>query len=161
MALMRWDPWGELAALQRDVNELFGRTFGGRRMPMAPPVDAYRTDTGLRVRMELPGMRLEDIDVSVHGDQIVVSGEREAEEKVEDDRWVRRERSYGRFERAFTLPEGVDPAQITASFEHGVLQLDIPNPPERQPQKIQVGGGRPAEQATIETSTTQTPTEQA
>lgn len=139
MALVRWDPWGELAALQRDVNELFGRTFGATRRS-TPAVDAYQTDTGLRVRMDLPGMRLEDIDVSVHDRQLIVSGERETDEKIEDDRWVRRERTYGRFQRAFALPEGVEAADVTASFEHGVLQLDIPNPPERQPQRIQISG---------------------
>lgn len=143
MALIRWDPWSELATLQRDVNELFGRTFGpARRTPMAPPIDAHRTETGLRVRIELPGMGPEDVDVSVHDHQLVVSGVRETDEKIEEERWIRRERSYGRFQRAFTLPEGVDAEEITASFEHGVLQLDIPNPPERQPQKIQIGAGQ-------------------
>lgn len=146
MAIVRWDPWGDLAALQRDVNELFGRTFGmTRRTSMVPPVDAHRTETGLCVRMELPGMRLQDIEISVHDRQLVVSGEREAEEKIEEERWVRRERSYGKFQRAFTLPEGVSADQITATFENGVLQLDIPNPPERQPRKIQIGGGQHTE----------------
>lgn len=153
MAIIRWDPWGDLATLQRDVNELFGRTFGtARRNPTAPPVDAYRTETGLRVRMELPGMRLEDIDVSVHGGQLVISGERETDEKVEEERWVRRERSYGRFQRAFTLPEGVDASQVTATFEQSVLQLDIPNPPERQPHKIPINTGQQALGATEATT---------
>jgi HSP20 family protein len=155
MAVIRWDPWGELAALQRDVNELFGRTTGGaRRTPTVPPIDAYRTDAGLCVRMELPGMRPEDVDISVQEGQLVVSGEREFDQKIEEDRWVRRERSYGRFQRAFTLPEGTDADKITASFEHGMLQLDIPNPPERQPRKIQIKAGESGEQPAQVTGTT-------
>ncbi|MGH8902673.1 MAG: Hsp20/alpha crystallin family protein [Egibacteraceae bacterium] len=117
---------------------------------MVPPVDAYRTETGLCVRMELPGMRLEDINVSVHDNQLVVSGERETEKKVEEERWVRRERSYGRFQRGFMLPKGIDASQVTATFENGVLELDIPNPPERQPQKIRIGGGQYAGQERVE-----------
>jgi HSP20 family protein len=154
MAVIRWDPWGELSALQRDVNELFGRAWGTQRRTLAIlPIDAYRTETGLCVQMELPGMRLEDIDVSVHDGQLIISGERQAEEKVEDERWVRRERSYGRFQRGFTLPEGVDAAQITATLENGVLKLSIPNPPERQPQKIQIGGQSTGKQTAEVTET--------
>ncbi|MGH3921756.1 MAG: Hsp20/alpha crystallin family protein [Pseudonocardiaceae bacterium] len=157
MALIRWDPWTELAALQRDVNDLFGRTPSTtRRAPVAPPIDAYQTEWGLRVRMELPGIRPEDIDISVHDRQLVVSGERDTEDKVEEGQWVRRERSYGWFQRAFMLPEGVHADEIKASFEHGVLQLDIPNPPERQPRKIQIGG-QPATQQTVDVTET-TPT---
>jgi HSP20 family protein len=151
MALIRWDPWGELAALQRDVNELFGRTSStARRTPLVPPIDAYRTDGGLCVLMELPGMGPENVDISVQEGQLVVSGEREVDEKIADERWVRRERPSGRFQRAFTLPEGTDASRITASFEHGILQLDIPNPPERQPHKIQINAGQSASQQTVD-----------
>ena len=160
MAIVRWDPWGELTALQRDVNELLGRTFGTTRRT-TPVIDAYQTDTGLRVRMDLPGMRLEDIDVSVHDRQLIVSGERESDEKIEDERWVRRERTYGRFQRAFTLPEGVDAADITATFEQGVLQLDIPNPPERQPQKVQISGQSHEDQTATASEPTPSSTGQA
>ncbi|MGH8897569.1 MAG: Hsp20/alpha crystallin family protein [Egibacteraceae bacterium] len=158
MALIRWDPWSDLAALQRDVNQLIGRTPGtARPTPTAPPIDAYQTETGLRLRMELPGMRPEDVDISVHDRHLVVSGERHTEEKVAEERWVRRERSYGWFQRAFMLPEGVHADEITASFENGVLQLDIPNPPERQPRKIRISAGQHTGQQTVDVTQT-TPT---
>lgn len=162
MAVIRWDPWSEVAALQRDVNELFGRTFGASRRTAAtvPAIDAFRTDSGMRVRMELPGIPPEDIDISVHDRQLVVTGERRTEEKVEEDRWVRRERSYGRFQRALTLPEGTNADQIKASFEHGVLQLDIPEPAARQPRKIEVSSTRPAGEQTVDVTEGSSPTEQ-
>lgn len=153
MALMRWDPWGELAVLQRDVNELFGRTLGQparRAASLVPPIDAYRTEAGLVIRMELAGMRPEDVEISVADGQLTVSGERRFDEKIGEDQWVRRERAVGHFERAFTLPEGTDSAQITASFENGVLELVIPHPPERQPRKIRITAGQDAGQQTVD-----------
>jgi len=140
MAIMRWDPWSELVGLQRDVNALLERSIGALRRGRdnMPAMDVFRTDTGVCVRLELPGMKTEDIDVSVHERQLVISAERRSEEKIEDERWVRRERSYGRFQRSFALPPGIDADQIKATFENGVLQLEIPNPPEPESRRIQV-----------------------
>jgi HSP20 family protein len=148
MAVIRWDPWGELAALQRDVNQMWGRAFGGqgRGASLVPPIDAFQTDAGLCVRMELPGMGPQDVDITVAEGQLTVSGERRVDEKVEEDRWVRRERAVGQFERSFTLPRGTDPDQITANFENGVLELVIPHPPERQPRRIEISGAGKADQ---------------
>ncbi len=142
MAVVRWDPWGELAAIQRDVAELLNRAFPtagtGIATSRIPPIDAYRTDDGLVVRVELPGIAPADVEVEVQDGQLTITGERHADEKVADDRWLRRERSYGRVERSFTLPEGTDPDSITATFEHGVLELRIPHPPERQARRIPI-----------------------
>jgi HSP20 family protein len=143
MAVLRWDPWGELAALQRDVNELFGRTVGAagatqRRAATVPPIDAYRTQDELVVQVELPGATPGDVEVAVNEGVLTVSGERKLAQEVADDRWVRRERALGAFERSFTLPEGTDPGKITASFENGVLELHVPHPPERKPRRIEV-----------------------
>ena len=153
MAVIRWDPWGDVAALQRDVNEMWNRTFGqqGRRADaLVPPIDAYQAEDALHVRMELPGMQPGDVEISVADGTLTVSGERRVDEKVEEERWVRRERAYGRFERSFTLPRGTDPNQITASFEHGILELRIPHPPERQPRKIQIAGSSEGQQQTVD-----------
>ena len=137
MALVHWDPWHELATLQRDVNARWERAFSGAGA-LVPPVDAYRTDSGLSVRMELPGMQPEDVEVSVADGRLKVSGERRVDEKIEEGRWVRRERAIGRFQRTFALPRGVDAESITASFENGILQLEIPHTPDQQPRKIAV-----------------------
>lgn len=142
MAVVRWDPWGELAALQRDVGELFQRTGPEARRStggLVPPIDAFRTDEGLVVRIELPGMTTEDVDVSVDDGVLTVSGERRLDAGVAEDAWVRRERPIGSFQRSFSLAEGTDAAKITASFEHGLLELHIPHPPERRPHRVQIG----------------------
>lgn len=142
MALLRWDPWGELASLQRDMNEAFTRSGGmGRTGSLLPAIDAFRTDEGTVVRVELPGMKHEDVDVSAHDGMLTICGERTVGDEVEDDAWIRRERAYGRFERSFTLPEGTDPDAIEATFDDGVLELTIPHPEERKPRKIEIGKG--------------------
>jgi HSP20 family protein len=147
VALLRWDPWGELAALQRDVNELFSRSTGGTSVvargagAFVPPIDAHTTDEGLVVRMELPGMKPEDVDIAVQDGILTVSGERFADVDVKDDAWLRRERFFGQFERSFTLPEGTDPDAISAAFENGMLELRIPHPPEQQPRRVQIKAG--------------------
>ncbi len=142
MALLRWDPWGELASLQRDMNEAFTRSSGmGRSGSLLPAIDAFRTDDGTVVRVELPGMKQEDVDVSAHDGMLTICGERTVGDEVAEDAWIRRERAYGRFERSFSLPEGTDPNAIEATFDDGVLELTIPHPEERKPRKIEIGKG--------------------
>ena len=149
MALLRWDPWGELSSLQRDMNELFSRqTTGARGGALLPAIDAYRTEEGMVVHVELPGLSEDDIDVSVHDGMLTIAGEREFSQDVPEDAWIRRERAFGRFERSFSLPQGTNPEEIKANFEHGVLQLTIPHPEELKPRRIQVAGGE--QQKTIE-----------
>lgn len=159
MAVLRWDPWGELAALQRDVNELFTRTTpraaagtAERATNVVPPIDAFSTDEGLVVRVELPGMGPDDVDVSVNDGMLTISGERKAETEIPSDRWLRRERTFGAFERSFTLPEGTDPNQIKASFEHGLLELQIPHPPERKPHKVSIDTGSQDSSSVVDVS---------
>ena len=137
MAVSRWDPWGEIALLQRDMNQLMGRTTR-RAEHLIPPMDVVRTSDGLSVRVELPGMRPDDVDIAVNDGMLTISGERKLDAGVGDDAWVHRERGVGRFERSFSLPKGTDPAGISASFDNGVLDLHIPSPPERRPHKIEV-----------------------
>lgn len=142
MAVTRWDPWSELALLQRDVNQLLGRSAQSRRgEQLIPPMDAFRDSEGLVVRIELPGMRPDDVDISVNDGMLTISGERKLDVGVADDAWVRRERPVGRFERSFGLPEGTDPAAINAQFNAGLLELRIPAPPERRPHKVQINAG--------------------
>lgn len=142
MAGTRWDPWGELALLQRDMNHLLGRTGGRRAEGLIPPMDVFRTGDGLTARLELPGLGTDDVDVAVNDGMLTVSGERKLDVGVADDAWVHRERAVGRFERSFSLPKGTDPEAITASFDAGILELQIPAPPERRAHKVAVASGR-------------------
>ena len=143
MAMLRWDPWGELASLQRDMNTLFDRGGGSPAQvgSLLPAIDAYRTDEGMIVHVELPGLNRDEIDVSAEDGVLTVSGERKLGHDVADDAWLRRERAYGRFERSFRLPDGTDPDMIEADFDNGVLKLTIPHPEERKPRRIQIGQG--------------------
>lgn len=143
MAVLRWDPWGELASLQRDMQELIGRsgTAGRGEGALLPPIDAYRTTEGMVVRLDLPGMTNEDVDVQVEEGVLTVTGERHVDETVEQDNWIRRERRHGRFERSFTLPEGTDADALSAKMADGVLEITVPHPPERQPRRIEVAVG--------------------
>lgn len=97
------------------------------------------------VRMDLPGLRPQDVDVSVEEGMLTVSGERPTED-AQEDAWVRRERPTGYFERSFSLPEGTDAERITAAFNNGVLELRIPHPPERKPHKVRIEAGSRGEQ---------------
>jgi HSP20 family protein len=140
MTMLRWDPWSEVAALQRDVSDLMGRSVasgGGRGRTPVPAIDAFRDDEGLVVQVELAGLRPDDVEVTVEDGMLTIAGERHAPE-VAEDAWVRRERAIGSFTRSFTLPEGTEPDAIAASFEHGVLQLRIPHPPARKPRRIRI-----------------------
>lgn len=143
MAVLRWDPWGELAAIQRDMNQLVGRTARGDvgGGSLVPAIDAFRTEEALVVQVELPGMQAENVDIQVQDGVLTISGERRPSGDVPEEAWVRRERAVGQFERSFTLPEGTDPDRITASFEHGILEIAIPHPPEQKPRRIQIDAG--------------------
>lgn len=144
MAVVRWDPWSELASLQRDVGELFQRTLpsGDRQgAALVPPIDAFRTDEGLVVRVELPGMSPDEVEVAVEDGTLTISGERRFDKEVAEEQWLRRERALGAFQRSFSLPEGTNAEQIGAAFDNGVLELHIPHPPERKPHRIQVATG--------------------
>lgn len=133
MAVVRWDPWGELAGFQRDVS----RALSGANSWL-PPADIYRTEEAFVIRMDVPGMTGDDLDISVEDGQLTVTLERQADDKVADDQWIRRERSTGKFERSFSLPEGIEPEMITANLEAGVLELRVPKPREKQPRRIPV-----------------------
>lgn len=146
MAIMRWDPWGDIAALQRDMDRLARAATSSALGPsetagIVPAIDAWRTDEGMVVHAELAGFGPDEVEVNVQDGILTISGERKLRTDVTDEQWVRRERRYGRFDRSFTLPEGTDADAIKASFTNGVLELTIPHPPEKQPRRIPVGGG--------------------
>lgn len=142
MAILRWDPWGELASLQHDMQELMGRSAPqSREGNLLPPIDVFRDDEGTVVRMELPGMTNDDVDVQIDEGMLTVTGERSLDQDVSEGGWIRRERRRGRFERSFALPEGTDADAVAAHMAEGVLEIRIPHPPERQPRRIEVASG--------------------
>lgn len=142
MALLQWDPWRELSAFERQVNELFGRTAKHPGTTVwAPALEAFHTKDDFVVRLELPGIKPDDVDVQVTDNVLVIRGERHFDDEVEGESFLRRERSYGRFERQVLLPEGTDVESISARFDLGVLEVRIPHPKTKEPTRVRISTG--------------------
>jgi HSP20 family protein len=100
-----------------------------------PEIEAFRRGDKLVVRADLPGMEKDNVKVEIEENKLMISGERKEELKEETDELYRSERSYGRFYRAFPLPEGIKPEQINATFKNGVLEVILPIPQEPKPER--------------------------
>jgi HSP20 family protein len=131
--MLRWDPF-------RDVEQL------ARPMPGTwfPAFEVKETNDAFVFRADVPGLKEDDLEISVTGNRLTISGKREDERKDENDRYFAYERSYGSFTRTFTLPEGVDTEHVNAELKDGVLGLTLPKRPEVQPKKIQLKAGKTA-----------------
>ena len=139
------EPAGMFASLRRDVDRLFdeawsGGTSGWRARGWLPPVDVNETENEINVQVEVPGMRAEDIDVTVENGILTISGEKRFERKEgEEERGnLVVERQYGRFTRSFTLPAQVDAENVTAECADGVLTIALPKRAEARPKRISV-----------------------
>ena len=112
--------------------------------PWVPPVDIQETDHELVVKADVPDMQMQDIDVRMENGTLTIRGERKFEKKVDEDHYLRVERSYGSFARSFTLANTVNPEAIKADYQNGVLTLNIPKREEAKPKQIKVNVGIPA-----------------
>jgi HSP20 family protein len=144
MAIVRIDPFREIAVLHDRMNRLFGNTYQ-RDEALAshgtwlPPVDIYETEErDLVLKAELPDMKREDIEVSVENSVLTIRGEKKLPADVKEDRYRRVERSYGSFNRSFTLPNTVDAAKVGAEYRNGVLTVKLPFREEAKPRTINV-----------------------
>lgn len=137
-----WDPFERMQELMgADPLEALGRWIGDREITFAPAFEVKESKDAFVFKADLPGVDEKDLDVTVTGDRIQVSGKREAEKRDEGDRYYMLERSFGSFTRNFTLPEGVDADHVDAELKDGVLTLRLPKRPETQPKKIKLGSG--------------------
>jgi HSP20 family protein len=148
MALIRWEPMGELSTIQNEMNRLFNTFFdqsgsagrggadAGQRW--VPAMDLVETRDRYVLRADLPGLSDEDVNVALQDDMLVVSGERRPELEPDQEGYYRLERAAGSFSRSLTLPEGVDPERIEARFDRGVLQITIPKPERKRPRQVQI-----------------------
>jgi HSP20 family protein len=124
-----------------------GTGWGGRMAGMdllrAPDADIMESEDEIRVMVELPGMRSDDIELSLENNLLTISGEKREERQEEDreNRWHLSERRYGRFSRSFMLPRDVEQDRIEANFENGVLRVTIPKSERARPRRIQIQGG--------------------
>jgi HSP20 family protein len=160
MAMERWRPrWGmvpwrpfrELEDVERRFDEIFGRPTPPSlwwRFPeevgWIPALDMFEKDNKLVVKAEIPGMKDEDIDVSVVGDTLNIKGERKSETEVKDEDYYRCERSYGSFFRSIPLPSAVDANKIEANYEDGVLEVTLPKTAAAKRKKVKVAAKKKA-----------------
>lgn len=144
MSITRWEPWSELMTLRDAMNRLFEESFVrpsrllGLPEAGAVPVDMYEQDGKLIVKAPLPGVKPEDIEVTVVGDTLTIKGETKEETEVKEENVIRRERRFGAFSRSVSLPSPVDTNKATATFENGVLTLTLPVAEEARPKAIKV-----------------------
>lgn len=123
--LLRWDPFVEMAPLAGEE----GVTF-------TPRFDVKETKESYIFKADLPGVKEDDLDISLSGDRLTVSGKRETEKEEKGETYYTCERAYGTFTRSFSLPAGVDAEHVNADFHDGVLTLIVPKKAEVQPKKI-------------------------
>ena len=142
MAITRWDPFREVVALQDRVNSLF-RDLNQGDDPVAaagfvPAVDIYEDAQQVVLKLEVPGIQEKDLDIRVEDHTLTVKGERNFEAEEKEQNFHRIERRYGSFYRAFTLPSTVDTENVGASYNAGVLKLELKKKPEAQPKQIEI-----------------------
>jgi HSP20 family protein len=139
------EPAATFAAMENRLNQLFNETLGwnghqedGVAQTWAPPVDIFEQADGIRIMAEIPGVKPEQVSISVEGNTLTMRGTKEqiAEERTE--RVHRYERAYGAFERSFTLPASVEVADIKATYDHGVLTVTLPKAEKAKPRQIAV-----------------------
>ncbi len=145
MQLVRFNPTKELANFRHSMNffdDLFGEFFRDERADLArgwnPKVDVFEEADQIVMKAELPGVEKDKITIDVNGRVLTVKGERISDGEVKEDNYYRRERSYGRFERSFTLPDETDSEKIRAEYKDGVLTLNIPKPESSKTKPITV-----------------------
>jgi len=143
-ALSRWDPFRDMVTLRDAMDRLFAESFvrPGSAFPMfgmeGPAVDMYQNKDEIVVKAAIPGIKPEDIDISVAGDLLTIKGETKEEEKIEEGSYIRKERRYGQFVRELSLPTQVNADKAKAEFEHGVLTLRLPKAEAVKPKSITV-----------------------
>ena len=146
MAVVRWEPFRELAALQsemgRFMNQMWGTPGAGGgngASDWLPALDVWETEDALVLGLDLPGIPEDKVSIEVDEGVLTVSGERDRAVELEGDRFYRFERRVGAFSRSATLPQGVNESDIEAKFENGVLEIRVPKPAERKPTRIPIG----------------------
>jgi HSP20 family protein len=146
VTIVRWEPLRELSSLQTEMNRLFNAAFdappgnGGARR-WTPAMDLVETDEHFVLRADLPGLTESDVNIELEDNVLTVSGERNAEHESKGEGFYRVERAFGSFSRSLTLPKGIDPESVAASFQNGVLEVRVPKPEQRKPRKIAIGAG--------------------
>src|SRR6202163_4444348 len=146
--LTRWEPFREFSTMQdrmNRMNRLFRESYSPEEAltttSYAPPVDIYEDEHNITLKLEVPGIDEKDIDVRIENTTLTVHGERKIEKDEKEENFRRVERQYGEFTRTFTLPSTLDSENVSASYEKGVLKIDLPKKAEAKPKQIKVKVG--------------------
>jgi len=140
MHVDRWEPFREMVSLRDAVQNLLADslTKPEAEASLVPAVDVHETPEAYEVHVSMPGIRPEDVQVTVHGNMLTVSGESKADEKKTDGGWIVRERRHGKFERSLTLACALDADKAMAKTENGVVKLHLPKAEKERPKQIKV-----------------------
>jgi len=145
MKITKWQPYSDLVSMYDRMNRIFGEDFydessrnGLTPSAWHPMTDIYETKDAYVFKVELPGFRKEDIKVEFSNDTLTLRGERKQEEETKNENCHRLERSYGLFERSFTIPKNVDAKKIDAELKDGILRLTIPKVEEAKTKSIPI-----------------------
>jgi HSP20 family protein len=145
MAIVKWEPFKDLATLQDRMNQIFTDSFkstlddeGRLTQEWVPAVDVYEDQEAIQLHAELPGMEMKEIEVKVANNTLQVKGEKKLQNPEKKDHYHRVERVFGRFIRSFALPNTVDQEKIKAKYESGVLTVTLPKREETKPKSITV-----------------------
>jgi HSP20 family protein len=147
MAVTRWDPFRDVLALQNRMNSLFqeyNRNQADGDIATAafvPPVDIYEDEHKIVLTLEVPGLKESDLDIQLENNLLAVKGERKFAAEQKEENFHRIERRYGSFFRSFTIPNKVNPESVKASYDAGVLRIELEKRAEAKPKQIKVQVG--------------------
>lgn len=141
-----WDPFREITQLQKQMNQLFEGMFGGTSNTQTavqaggfvPAADLYEDGAVLKLRLEVPGVQPNDVDITLDDSVLTVKGERKLPEGEKAERYLAVESPYGPFSRSFVLPNTVDPASLAADYVNGVLEISMTKRPDARPRQIPI-----------------------
>ena len=147
MAVIRWDPFRDLNTLQDRMNRMFEDANRGGRpddpvstTSWSPSVDIFETENSITVKAEVPGVKQDDIELSLENNVLTLKGERRFEKDTNDENYHRIERAYGTFSRSFSIPAVVDEDNIAADYKEGVLTITLPKTEKARPKQIAISG---------------------
>jgi len=153
MAITRWDPFRDMFTLQNRMNSLFQEYNRGQgendtvsTAAFVPAVDIYEDEHKIVLKLEVPGMKQEDLDIRIENNTLTVRGERKFEKEEKEENFHRIERRYGSFYRAFTVPTTVNTENVKADYDAGVLRIELEKRAEAKPKQIKVQVGTASKQ---------------
>ncbi len=140
---MVWNPFRELEQMERMVDETMNRPMMWRRVPgdqftWMPSMELYEKENMYVVRLEMPGVKPEDVEISISGDTLTIKGERKPPENISEDEYQLCELCYGNFSRSISLPEPVNSDKVEANFENGILDIRLPKAEEVKTKQIKI-----------------------